>query len=165
MNALPATLLVAACAASLWLCACEPPVVSYRLRFPSEETFLMSSTLRVEVYDGSGENDESPDAICRALSVGQPAPVSTMQSTGKRDVCGFLGPEGLDIENVDTGRLVLFAEAEDEIGTSLLRGCTVVDVLANTTEVEIQLSTLPTYPDTPTPSCPNQQAKCESDSC
>lgn len=145
--------------------ACEPPTVPYQLRFPSEETFLLSSLARVDVYDGTGVGDESPDAICRALSVGQAAPVATLASTGKRDVCEFLGAPGLTIDNVDTGRVVLFAEAEDSIGTKLLRGCAVVDVLADTEAVEVQLSTLPTYPDTPTPSCPNQQAKCDTGGC
>lgn len=148
----------------LALAACEPPTVPYRLRFPSEETFLLSSTARVDVYDGTGTGDGSPDAICRALSVGQPAPVATLASTGKRDVCEFLDSPGLPIE-VATGRLVLFAEAEADDGTKLLRGCAVVDVLAESEGVEVQLSTLPTYPDSPTPSCPNRQTKCGSGDC
>jgi hypothetical protein len=160
----PAALLCALALAAPLL-ACEPPSVVYRLRFPSEETFLLSSTVTVDVYDGSGEGETSPDAICRALSVGQPAPVNTMQSTGKRDVCQFIGPPGLPIENVDIGRIVLFAEGEDGAGSLLLRGCSVVDVLPETTEVEVQLSTLPSYPDDPVSDCPNQQAKCEDRSC
>lgn len=146
------------------LAACEPPTVPYRLRFPSEETFLLSSTARVDVYDGTGSGEGSPDAICRALSVGQPAPVATLASTGKRDVCEFLSSPGLPID-VDTGRLVLFAEAEAEDGTKLLRGCAVVDAYPDSEAVEVQLSTLPTYPDAPVPSCPNQQAKCGADDC
>jgi len=147
-------------ACALFFGACAPPVVTYRLRFPSEETFLLSATVTVDVYDGTGEGEQSPDAICRALSVGQPAPVNTMRSTGKRDVCQFVGPPGLPIENVEAGRVVLFAEAEDGAGSLLLRGCSVVDVTAETTEVEVQLATLPSYPDTPAPDFPNQQAKC-----
>ncbi len=159
-----ALLLPALLAGLAFAAACAPPTVPYRLRFPSEETFLLASTARVDVYDGTLEGEGSPDAICRALSVGQPAPVATLASTGKRDVCEFLSSPGLTID-VDTGRLVLFAEAEAEDGTKLLRGCAVVDVFAETEAVEVQLSTLPTYPDAPTPSCPNQQAKCGSSDC
>jgi hypothetical protein len=156
----PAAALVVTCAAA----GCQSPEVGYSLRFPSEETFLLSSTATVDVYDGSGTGDQSPDAICRALSVGQPAPVNTMHSTGKRDVCDFLAGELL-IDNVDVGRVVLFAEAEDGAGSLLLRGCSVVDVLPQTEQVEVQLSTLPSYPDTPATDCPNQQAKCQDRSC
>jgi hypothetical protein len=143
--------------------ACAPPPVTYRLRFPSEETFLLSSTARVDVYDGSGE--VGPDAICRALSVGQPAPVSAIQTTGKRGVCEFFGPPGIVMKDVDVGRLVLFAEAEGADATKLLRGCAVVDVLPATNAVEIQLSTLPSYPDDAALPCSNVQAKCGSQDC
>jgi hypothetical protein len=158
-------LLFALAALSMLASACEPPTVSYVLRFPSEATFLLSATATVDVYDGTGTEDSSPDAICRALSIGQPAPVNTIHSTGKRDVCDFLLGDGLPIESVDTGRLVLFAEAEDGSGSLLLRGCTVVDVLPDTEQVDVQLSTLPSYPEDPSIDCPNQQAKCEDRSC
>lgn len=148
----------------LALAACEPPMVPYSLVFPSEETFLRASVARVDVYDGTGTGEQSPDAICRALSVGQPAPLQTLASTGKRDVCEFLGSPGLSID-VDVGRLVLFAEGEAADGTKLLRGCAVVDVYAESEGVEVQLSTLPTYADSPAPSCPNRQTKCGSGDC
>lgn len=145
--------------------ACDVPTVSYELRFPSAETFLVASTARVDVYDGAGAENESPDSICRALSVGQPAPVTTLHSTGKRSVCEFLAQPGLDISNVRTGRMVLFAEAEDSIGTKLLRGCSVVDLNGEIDVVQIQLSTLPTYPDSPEPTCSNAQQKCGGEGC
>lgn len=144
---------------------CDVPTVAYQLRFPSAETFLVASTARVDVYDGAGEGNESPDSICRALSVGQPAPVTTLHSTGKRSVCEFLAEPGLDISNVRTGRVVLFAEAEDSIGTKLLRGCSVVELNGESETVQIQLSTLPTYPDSPTPPCANAQQKCGGEGC
>lgn len=155
--------LLALLGASL-LGACQPPEVVFRLRFPSEETFLLAHTARVEIYDGSGVGKTSPDSICRALSVGQPAPVSTLHSTGARDVCEFL--EGIVLENVRVGRLVFSASAEDRQATTILRGCAVLDVLADVSEVEVQLSTLPTYPDTPpADACANVQQKCEKREC
>lgn len=156
-------LLLGALLLAVALSACGPAPSTYRLRFPSEETFLLSSTARVDVYDGSGE--VTPDAICRALSVGQPAPVSAIQTTGKRGVCEFLGPPGIVMGDVDVGRLVLFAEAEAADATKLLRGCAVVDVGGPGEVVEIQLSTLPSYPDEPSASCPHVQAKCEAQDC
>lgn len=146
------------------LSACGAPTVPYSLVFPSEETFLLAETARVDVYDGTGTGRESPDAICRALSIGQPAPVSTLASTGKRAVCEFLDSPGLPLE-VATGKLVLFAEAEAADGTKLLRGCSVVNVLGEGDEVKVQLSTLPTYPEAPAPACPNRQSKCGEGSC
>lgn len=155
---------LSAVAALLAFSACHPPTVPYSLVFPSEETFLLASTARVDVYDGTGTGKESPDAICRALSVGQPAPVATLASTGKRAVCEFLDSPGLPLD-VATGRLVLFAEAEAEDGTKLLRGCSVVNVFAESEDVSVQLSTLPTYPESPSPSCPNRQTKCGEGGC
>ncbi|MFZ9886142.1 MAG: hypothetical protein ACO3JL_01465 [Myxococcota bacterium] len=145
--------------------ACDVPTIAYELRFPSTETFLVTSTARVDVYDGAGTEDKSPDTICRALSIGQPAPVATLYSTGKRSVCAFAAESGLEISNVRTGRVVLFAEAEDSIGTKLLRGCSVVDLNGEVEKVQIQLSTLPTYPDDPEPSCVNAQQKCGGEGC
>ena len=54
---------------ALWLAACAEPSVGVRVVFPSEETFLLSSVATIDVYDGEGTGDKSPDAICRALSV------------------------------------------------------------------------------------------------
>ena len=147
------------------LCAsgCAPPEVTFRLRFPSEETFLMSNTARVEIYDGSGTEEESPDAICRALSIGHPAPLATLHSSGVRDVCEF--NSGLVLKDVGTGRRVFAASAADAGETTILRGCAVLDVTPDREVIEIQLSTLPTYPDAPTPACPNLQRKCEARDC
>lgn len=152
---------------------CAPPQVGLRLRFPSLETFLVSSTARVEFYDG----DDAPDAVCRALSVGQPAGRPTLQSTGKQDVCAFAS--GTSIDAVDVGRKVIFAEVDDAAGTGILRGCAVVDVAGTADEglddddraradaldvvsfVEVQLATLPSYPDAPAPACETIEDKCE----
>lgn len=151
--------------------ACAPPQVGLRLRFPSAESFLLSSTARVEIYDGA----DAPDAICRALSVGQPAGIRTLQSTGKQDVCLFHA--GVEIDAIDVGRKVIFAEVDDATGTGILRGCAVVDV-AGTEQlddsdraradalgvvrfVEVQLATLPTYPADVEPTCADVDQKCE----
>jgi hypothetical protein len=179
--------LVFTASAAALLGACGAPDVGYALIFPSEETFLVSENARVEIYDGTGIEAESPDAICRALSVGRAAPVATLDSTGLRGVCDFRA--GLAIPQVPVSRLVFFAEAIDAAGTSMLRGCSVVDVSASLPAscdtdddcpasygcrtrlvggepldvcvLGIQLATLPNYPAEPDlSSCPNQETKC-----
>lgn len=140
---------------------CNAPEVTYQLRFPSEETFLMSRTARVEIYDGSGEGEQSPDAICRALSAQQPASVTAVAASGARDVCEFL--DGLVLRNIDTGRLVFAASAVDAQNRTILSGCAVLDLDDDAQTVEIQLSTLPNYPDAPTPECATVEAKCGGD--
>lgn len=138
---------------------CAPTDITYRLRFPSEEAFLMSSTARVEVYDGTGTGDRSPDAICRKLSVLQPAGVNTVAVSDVRQVCEFL--EGnVDLRTLEEGRLVFAASAVDANFTTILSGCAVVDVVPGIDSVEIQLSTLPSYPDAPTPPQTTLDEKC-----
>lgn len=138
---------------------CAPTDVTYRLRFPSEEAFLMSSTARVEVYDGTGTGAQSPDAICRKLSVLQPAGVNTLAVSDVRQVCEFL--EGnVDLRTLEEGRLVFAASAVDANFTTILSGCAVVDVVPGVESVEIQLSTLPSYPDAPTPPFATLEEKC-----
>lgn len=118
----------------------------------------MSRTARVEIYDGSGEGDQSPDAICRALSAQQPASVTAIAASGVRDVCEFL--DGLLLRKIDAGRLVFAASAVDAQNRTILSGCAVLDVTEDAERVEIQLSTLPNYPDAPTPACETVEAKC-----
>ena len=138
---------------------CAPTDVTYRLRFPSEEAFLMSSTARVEVYDGTGTGDQSPDAICRKLSVLQPAGVNTVAVSDVREVCEFL-TGNVDLRTLEEGRLVFAASAVDANFTTILSGCAVVDVVPGVESVDIQLSTLPSYPDAPTPPHATLEEKC-----
>lgn len=160
--------------------ACREPTVGVRLRFPSEETFLVTNTVTVDVYDGEGAGEQSPDAICRALSVQTsvaPAGVQTLESSGNTSACQVLGG-GVTFEHVSVGRRVFFAEAVDFDGAAILRGCAVADVFGDDEElagdeadaakklganalVEVQLATLPTYPDGIAPACENVTAKCE----
>jgi len=159
---------------------CNQPVVGVRLTFPSEQTFLITNTVTVDVYDGAGAGDKSPDAICRALSVETsvaPEGVQALESSGNTAACQLLDG-GVSFKNVDVGRRVFFAEAVDFNGTAIMRGCTVADVfgdkenlpddekeagdkLGATSFVDVQLATLPTYPDDQTPTCTDVKAKCE----
>jgi hypothetical protein len=158
---------------------CAKPTVAVRLVFPSEETFLLSSVATIDIYDGSGTGDKSPDAICRALSVESsqaPAGVSSLASTSKRDVCELRGG-AVTLEDVDVGRRVVFAQAESG-ATVLLRGCVVADIfgddeslegddkdaataLGATALVDVPLATLPTYPSDTEPLCADVNEKCE----
>ena len=158
---------------------CSEPVVGVRLRFPSERTFLITNTITVDVYDGEGTGAQSPDAICRALSVTTsvaPAGVQALQSSGNTSACQLLDG-GVSFEGVDVGRRVFFAEAVDAAGAAILRGCTVADVFGDPQElageddeiatalganalVDVQLATLPTYPEDQIPSCADVAAKC-----
>lgn len=138
---------------------CAPTEITYRLRFPSEESFLMSKTARLEVYDGTGTGDKSPDAICRRLSVEQPAGVNTLAVSDKREVCEFL-LGSVDLRTIEEGRLVFAASATDANFTTILSGCVVVDVVPGVETVDVQLSTLPTYPDAPTPEHATLGEKC-----
>lgn len=159
--------------------ACAKPAVAVRLVFPSEETFLVSSVATIDVYDGSGSGETSPDAICRALSVESskpPAGLSSLASTSKRNVCELRGG-AVALEDVDVGRRVVFAQA-DSGTTALLRGCVVVDLFGDADELEgddksaaeelgvnaivdVPLATLPTYPSDATPTCKDVDEKCE----
>ena len=143
-------------AIALFTLGCAPPEVGYQLRFPSLETFLISSVARVDIYDGTDGSDET----CRNRSVALPASENPMQSTGDRDVCEFQSGD-VRIAAVDVGRLVFFAEAKDVNGAPIMRGCSVANVNAATEVVEIQLATLPSYPDNADPSCLNVQQKCQ----
>jgi hypothetical protein len=157
--------------------ACQPELVGVRLRFPSEETFLLSTTISVDVYDGTGVGDASPDAICRALSVDTavaPAGLQPLASSNRTAACQLLDG-GVSFDNLEVGRRVFFAEAVSS-SSAILRGCTVADLgfltapggddavaaqeLGVSTLVDIQLATLPTYPGT-TPACADVVAKCQ----
>ena len=160
--------------------ACSQPVVAVRLRFPSEQTFLITNTVTVDVYDGGGSGKKSPDAICRALSVETsvaPDGVQALDSSGNTNACQLLDG-GVHFENVDVGRRVFFAEAVDFTGTAIMRGCTVADVFGDrekisddekeaadklhaTAFVQVQLATLPAYPDAAVPKCADVKAKCQ----
>ena len=161
--------------------ACSEPVVGVRLRFPSVQTFLVTNTITVDVYDGEGSAEKSPDAICRALSVSTsvaPKGVQALKSSGNTNACDLLAG-GIGFSGVDVGRRVFFAEAVDFQDTAILRGCTVADVFGDPQKlsdndkaeadkvgganafVDVQLATLPTYPDALTPTCADVAAKCE----
>lgn len=170
----------AVAAAVLALAGCREPTVGVRLRFPSEATFLLTNTITVDVYDGEGTGEQSPDAICRALSVQTsvaPAGVQALESSGNTSACQVLDG-GVTFEHVPVGRRVFFAEAVDFDGAAILRGCSVADVFGDeqalvdeeaaaadkldaTALVDVQLATLPTYPDGVTPQCADVVAKCE----
>jgi hypothetical protein len=135
--------------------ACSGPEVGYTLVFPSLNTFLLAVNATVTVYDGA----ENSDQICRNLSVNQAPGTSPLHSSGKTDVCEFI--DGRTIDGVDTGRLVLFAEVGDRAGTALMRGCRVADVYPETENIDITLSTLPTYPEDPVLTCSSVKEKCE----
>jgi hypothetical protein len=175
--------LLAALGALAATAACREPTVALRLRFPSEEAFLLSNTITVDVYDGSGRGERSPDAICRALSVQSsvaPAGVQALESSGNTSACAVLDG-GVIFRSVAVGRRVFFAEAVDRSGAAILRGCSVADVfgddeglegldegqqltaekLGATSVVDVQLATLPSYPDDTTPTCESVAAKCE----
>lgn len=153
-----------------------------RLRFPSERTFLISNTVTVDVYDGEGVGAQSPDAICRALSVTtsvSPVGVQALHSSGNTSACQLLDG-GVTFPAVAVGRRVFFAEAVDAAGAAILRGCTVADVFGDAVElagpdeelaaglgasalVDVQLATLPSYPEDQLPSCADVAAKCGSE--
>ena len=162
------------------LAGCSVPVVGVRLKFPSQETFLVTNTVTIDVYDGTGAGAKSPDAICRALSVENsvaPDDVLALESSGNTAACRLLDG-GVAFQNVDVGRRVFFAEAVDFKGTAIMRGCTVADVFGDAGEladdekdaaqklggatsfVSVQLATLPTY-QAITPTCADVKAKCQ----
>jgi hypothetical protein len=149
----------ALCAAVALLGACGSSA-TYELVFPSQETFLISNNATVTVYK---PEERTPDEICRNLSASLPAGESNSTSSGSLDVCQFATEEGVTINDVPTGRVVFFA---DVVGgperLPILRGCTVADVYADSTDVvTIQLSTLPNYPDDVELICAGTEAKCE----
>lgn len=167
-------------AAALALSACADPAIGVRVVFPSEETFLVSSVATIDIYDGEGTGDKSPDAICRALSVESSEPpqgLSSLASTSKRNVCELRGG-AIALEGVGVGRRVVFAETQSG-NTALLRGCVVVDLFADgdgdgdgddaaaaeelgvQSFVEVPLATLPTYPEDVEIACDGIAAKCE----
>ncbi len=157
---------------------CDRPTVAVRLVFPSEQTFLASALARLDVYDGGGTGERSPDAICRSLSVTPPTPpqgVAPIASIST-DVCDFRAG-GVDLRDVGVGRRVFFVEAQDFSGQAILRGCAVEDVYGDAQQldgddagaakdlgangfVEVQLATLPEFP-AEAPTCASVEEKCE----
>lgn len=144
-------------AALAGLSGCGGPPIPFQLVFPSQETFLMSTVGSVDVFVPNEEN--TSDEICRNLSAGLAGGLQPESGTGPRDVCDI---EGVPLANIPVGRLVFFADVSGgPERVSILRGCTVADVFANTTDpVRIQLSTLPTYPEGVTLSCTGMDDKC-----
>jgi hypothetical protein len=157
------------------LAACQEPSIGVRLRFPSEQTFLITNTVTIDVYDGEGTGAQSPDAICRALSVESavaPAGLQPLKSSRNTNACQFIDG-GVSFDGVETGRRVFFAEAISFDASAILRGCTVADLsttpgpddpaaaeLGVQSLVDIQLATLPTYPDNVQPACEDVVQKC-----
>lgn len=154
---------------------CDNEAVGVRLRFPSERTFLLTNTVSLSVYDGEGAGEASPDAICRSLSVVSsvaPAGLQPLQTSLNQPACTFLHG-GVSFSEVQTGRRVFFAEATSFDGTPSLRGCSVADVFPDPSDdpeaaglgvtgfVEVQLATLPSFPDEQTPGCADLNAKCQ----
>jgi hypothetical protein len=162
-------LLFACVGASLGGCA--DPAVGVRLVFPSERAFLASSNARIDVYDGEGTGAQSPDAICRSLSVTPPSPpagVKPLATTGLNDVCGFFDG-AVRVDSVGVGRRVFFVESVDFESRTVVRGCKVVDVGAEPTAnadgdlvdvIDVQLATLPDFPAAP-PGCASIEEKCQ----
>jgi hypothetical protein len=156
--------------ATLWG-GCADPSVGVRLVFPSERAFLVTANARIDVYDGEGTGAQSPDAICRSLSVNPPAPpsgVKPIATTGLSDVCGFLDG-AVRVDGVGVGRRVFFVETVDFDSRTIVRGCRVVDVSAEPTEnadgdlvdvVDVQLATLPGFPSEPA-GCASIDEKCK----
>lgn len=161
----------------LLLCVlgCQSEAVGVRLLFPSERTFLLAETVSLSVYDGEGTGEASPDAICRALSVQSsvaPAGLQPVATSLNQPACTFLDG-GVAFDAVETGRRVFFAEASGADGLPALRGCTVADVYPDPSDdpeaaalgvtgfVEVQLATLPSFPDEQTPACADVAAKCQ----
>lgn len=137
---------------------CGGDPVAFDLVFPSEETFLISSTATISIYAPTEETP--PDVICRNLSAGLPAIVSPESSSGAVSVCQI---DELQL-SAPAGRVVMFAEVSGGVDntTKLMSGCTVADVFADTEgPVRIQLSTLPDYPEDPNVLCADRTAKCE----
>lgn len=167
------------CAVVLAAAACKQPNVGVRLVFPSEQTFLATALARVDVYDGGGSGEKSPDAICRSLSVTPPTPpagVAPLATSGATDVCKFRGG-GVALADVGVGRRVFFVEAQDFGSQAILRGCGVFDVYGDDAPLEgddkgaaadldvnafvdVQLATLAEFPVEP-PTCASVQEKCE----
>jgi hypothetical protein len=153
------------------LAGCADPQVGVRLVFPSERSFLVTANARIDVYDGDGAGAQSPDAICRSLSVNPPAPPAGMTpiaTTGLTDVCGFLAG-AVRVDGIGVGRRVFFVETVDFDSRTIVRGCKVVDVGADPTAaadgdlvdvVDVQLATLPDFPSEPA-GCASIDEKCK----
>lgn len=154
---------------------CQGEAVGVRLLFPSERTFLLAETVSLSVYDGEGTGDASPDAICRSLSVVSsvaPAGLQPLATSLNQPACTFVDG-GVTFEAIETGRRVFFAEASSAAGVPALRGCAVADLFPDATDdpeaetlgvtgfVEVQLATLPSFPDEQTPACADVAAKCQ----
>ena len=159
--------------------SCNEPLVAVRLIFPSELAFLHAAVAHIDVYDGGDTGERSPDAICRALSVNPPAPptgVLPLASSGNTDPCSFRDG-GIVLDGVGIGRRVIFVEAQDFDGQSILRGCTVVDVFGDQADlsgdkeasarnaggavdvIDVSLAILPDFPQSQ-PGCDDVDAKC-----
>lgn len=155
-----------ALALGLWSAGCADAEVRVQLRFPSEETFLRSHNVQVDVYDGAGDGAQSGEAVCRALALDvaqAPAGLSPLKASGPIPAC--VAYDGaLRFEELAVGRRVFFALATAPDGTLMLSGCAVADVYPPTdgkdAAVTVQLATLPTYSDAAPLSCADVNDKC-----
>jgi hypothetical protein len=158
--------LLGCCAGAI---GCAEPSIDVRLVFPSERAFLSSMTARVDVYAGTGTDDQSPEATCLRLAVATSFPppgLRPLATSGVQDVCAF--SEGsVRIADVGVGRRVLWAGALDEAAQLLVAGCAIVDLTENERDgdgivdtLDLQLSTLPAFPPSP-PSCATVDEKCK----
>ncbi len=154
------------------LTGCPEPTVAVQLVFPSELTFLHTAVARIDVYDGSGTGERSPDAICRSLSTNPPAPLSGVQpiaTSGNTAACS-MRDGGVVLEQVGVGRRVVLVEGEDFEGAVIVRGCAVVDLFADGDEdapelgasavVSVPMATLPAFP-AGAAGCTSIVEKCE----
>jgi hypothetical protein len=159
--------------------ACQEPSVGLRVRFPSIESFLVTTSMQLTVLDGAGTGPQSPDAVCRALSLTSATPpdgVNTLASAGPKDPCEFRS--GVKLDGIGVGRRVVYVEAQSN-AVAVMRGCSVVDVFGDAADalsaedkklatsldvnalIDVQLATLPTFPDAPQVTCQSVQDKCD----
>lgn len=149
--------------------SCVDPAVHVTLVFPSEESFLRSNTVSVDVFDGEGTGAQSAEAICRALATDAsvaPAGVRPLASAPAAEAC-FAYNGGVRFERVPAGRRVVFAEAVAADGTPLLRGCAITELDASTADsdtsppIEVPLVALPGTLEDGVLHCESVAAKCE----
>lgn len=128
---------------SRWACVgclllamgCGPDVVPLQLSFPSELSFVLSSSAQVVAVEADA--DACPELLRQAL-VGTP-PQSAWE-TGPLSVCSFWAGE-VELVDLPEGPMAYVAIARNDAGRPLLAGCRVVDAHE---EPEVQVTLAPT---------------------
>jgi hypothetical protein len=122
------------------LAACSPAQVPFSVVFPSEETFVVTSTMRVRVFPAAAST--CPSLVGRAsrdIDISEAALFDRTQI----DPCAFRA--GISLPDTGSGDRLFLIESFDDRGNTILVGCSQDEVYGGAS-VTVNISTTDRYP-------------------